>query len=213
MTSVHVSNSADYPDGFVRLREVAPQILQDVCYFGAENFVGRPVDGYEAAECLMTHAAAEALGAVDRDLRTRGMALKVFDTYRPMRAVADFLSWSSQPDDPAAKAIYYPHLDKADLFRLGYLAERSSHCRGSTADLTVVRLDDQAELDFGTCFDFFDPRSHTASPDIGEAAKANRSMLLKAMAAHGFENFPQEWWHFTLRNEPYPDTYFDFVVR
>ena len=213
MTSLGPNTSGDYPAGFVRLREVAPQIIQEVCYFGADNFVGRPIAGYEAAECLMTHVAAKALGAVDRDLRENGMALKVFDAYRPMRAVADFLAWSSAPDDPASKATYYPHLAKADLFRLGYLAERSSHCRGSTADLTVIRLDDRAELDFGTRFDFFDPRSHTASQDISVEARANRTLLLDAMAAHGFENFPQEWWHFTLRDERYPDTYFDFPVR
>jgi len=205
----------DLPDGFVRLREVVPQLLQDVRYFTSNNFLGRPVDGYEAPECLMTRQAAVALQAVDDALRQDGMALLLFDSYRPARAVADFKAWAHRPDDPAIKAAYYPHLEKAELFGLGYLAERSSHSRGSTADLTVVALEGGAprELDFGTPFDFFDPRSHTANPDIAAEARRNRDMLLAVMDAHGFENFAQEWWHFTLRGEPFPDTYFDFPVR
>ncbi|MFN3233457.1 MAG: M15 family metallopeptidase [Alphaproteobacteria bacterium] len=201
------------PHKIVRLADAAPGIVQQVSYFGRDNFMGRPAAGYEAGHCWMTVEAAEALERVDRALRQNGRALKVFDAYRPMRAVADFLTWSREPDDPVSKATYYPHLEKADLFALGYLAERSSHCRGSTADLTVIDLASGTELNFGTRFDFFDPRSHTASSDIGPLAQENRAMLVDLMSAHGFENYPMEWWHFTLRGEPYPDTYFDFPVR
>jgi D-alanyl-D-alanine dipeptidase len=181
-------------------------------YAGSHNFVGRPIDGYEAPRCLMTQAAAVALAQVAHDLAPRGLVLKVFDCYRPTRAVTNFERWARDLTDTAAKAEFYPDVDKRTLFRDGYISSRSGHSRGSTVDLTLARADGH-ELDMGTPFDFFSPRSWAAAASISDEAKANRALFAAAMRRHGFRPYEKEWWHFTLSHEPFPDRYFDFPVR
>jgi D-alanyl-D-alanine dipeptidase len=182
-------------------------------YFGAHNFVGTRIDGYEASRCLLTRQAASALAGVERDLAARGLGLKVYDCYRPVRAVARFLRWARNPSDLKTKPEFYPAMDKRNLFAEGYIASRSGHSRGSTIDLTVVRLADGRELDMGGPFDFFGPLSWRSYRGLSEEAQRNRSLLAAAMRRAGFRPYDREWWHFTLRGEPYPNTYFDFPVK
>lgn len=209
--------SAD-PD-LVDVTELEPTIRTDIRYAGSDNFVGAPVDGYEAARCLLARPAAEALARVQRSLADDGLGLLVYDCYRPQRAVDHFVRWARDTADLRTKSAHYPNVDKSRLFAEGYIAERSGHSRASTADLTLVRLaSDGASaratpIDMGTPYDFFDPRSHTESPEVSEAQLANRLRLRDAMEAGGFRNYEAEWWHYTLRDEPWPDTYFDVVVR
>lgn len=199
------------PPAFVDAAAVIPGLVVDMRYFGADNFVGTQVDGYEAPVCLLTHQAATALAAVQRDLRPRGYGLKVFDCYRPARAVRHFVRWARDPDT-STKAEYYPHVAKGNLFREGYIASRSGHSRGSTVDLTLVKLPGDQELDMGTPFDFLSPQSGQTGK-VSAEARANRKILADAMRARGFIPYDKEWWHFTLRNEPFPNSYFDFPVR
>ena len=199
----------------VSLGDVAPGVALDVRYAGADNFVGAPIDGYERPACLLSERAARALAAVQRDLEAEGLGLRVFDCYRPRRAVAHFVRWARDLGDQRTKAAYYPRVEKAGLFAEGYIAERSGHSRGSTIDLTLVarRKNGRVELGMGTPFDLFDPRSHTESPEVTVAQRANRLRLRAAMERRGFRNYPLEWWHYTLEDEPYPDREFDVPVR
>lgn len=191
---------------------VVPGLVTDIRYAGSHNFVGRPIEGYTAPHCLLTEPAAKALAEVARDVAAGGLVLKVFDCYRPTRAVADFVRWARDPKEQAAKAEFYPHVDKRTLFRDGYIASRSGHSRGSTVDLTLARADG-AELDMGTPFDFFSPKSWTADSSVTAEQHANRMRLAAAMQRHGFRGYAKEWWHFTLRHELFPDTYFDVPVQ
>jgi zinc D-Ala-D-Ala dipeptidase len=200
------------PETFVDAATVVPGLIVEMRYAGSHNFVGRPIDGYQAPYCLLTSAAADALAEVARDVASRGLVMKVFDCYRPVRAVANFVRWAHDLSDQIAKAEFYPNVDKRTLFRDGYIATHSGHSRGSTVDLTLARADGR-ELDMGTPFDFFSPKSWTADPTIGAERHGNRMLLAAAMRRHGFRGYDKEWWHFTLRNEPFPDTYFDFPVR
>ncbi len=200
------------PAQFVDAAALVPGLIVDMRYAGAHNFVGRPIDGYEAPRCLLTRAAASALAAVARDLAPRGLVLKVFDCYRPTRAVADFERWARDLTALAGKVEFYPDVDKRTLFRDGYIASRSGHSRGSTVDLTLARADGR-ELDMGTPFDFFSPRSSPADAGVGPPARANRALLAASMRRRGFRPYHKEWWHFTLAREPFPDSYFDFPVR
>jgi D-alanyl-D-alanine dipeptidase len=200
------------PAAFVDAAATVPGLIVDMRYAGSHNFVGRPIDGYETPRCLLTQAAAAALADVARDLAPRGLHLKVFDCYRPTRAVANFVHWAHDLNDVAGKAEFYPDVDKRTLFRDGYIAARSGHSRGSTLDLTLARADGR-ELDMGTPFDFFSPKSWTADPSISAEAHANRAVLAASMRRRGFRPYAKEWWHFTLSREPFPDTYFDFPVR
>jgi D-alanyl-D-alanine dipeptidase len=202
----------DRPAAFVDAAAVVPGLVVEMRYAGAHNFVGRPIEGYAAARCLLTRPAAAALAAVARELEPRGLVLKVFDCYRPTRAVADFVRWARDPKDQKMKAEFYPEVDKRTLFRDGYIASHSGHSRGSTVDLTLADADGR-ELDMGTRFDFFSLKSWPGNPAVGAAAQGNRRTLAEAMAKHGFRPYSREWWHFTLRHEPFPQTYFDFVVR
>jgi D-alanyl-D-alanine dipeptidase len=206
-------SAQERPLSFVDAATRIPGLVIDMRYAGDNNFVGRRIDGYEGARCLLTRKAEVALAAVQRGLRRRGLGLKVFDCYRPTRAVAHFVRWAKDLTDVANKRTFYPDVDKRDLFRLGYIAARSSHSRGSTVDLTLVRRADGRELDMGTGFDLFSPRSWPASKAVTAAQRENRQRLAQAMTGGGFKPLEQEWWHFTLRNEPFPTTYFDFVVR
>jgi D-alanyl-D-alanine dipeptidase len=199
-------------------RLTTPGIEIDMRYAGSENFVGTPVDGYQTPSCLLTKQAAEAVAGVHADLRAEGLGLRVFDCYRPVRAVAHFVRWSGEPEDGATKAAYYPFVPKQELFARGYIAERSSHSRGSTVDLTLVELptlpgEASVPLDMGTPFDLFDPRSHSDSRDVSESARDHRRILREAMERRGFRGLAEEWWHYTLEAEPFPDTYYDVPVR
>jgi D-alanyl-D-alanine dipeptidase len=200
------------PATFVDAGTIVPGLVADIRYAGIHNFVGRPITGYAAPRCLLTQQAAGALADVARDLAARGLMLKVFDCYRPARAVADFVRWARDLRDQAAKAEFYPDVDKRTLFRDGYIASRSGHSRGSTVDLTLARATG-GELDMGTTFDFFSPKSAPAAANISSDQRANRMILAAAMQRRGFRPYAKEWWHFTLRNEPFPNAYFDFPVR
>ncbi len=197
---------------FVDAASVVPGLQEDMRYAGAHNFTARPVDGYAAPRCLLTREAAAALADVARDLSSRGLHVKVFDCYRPTRAVANFVRWARHIGDTAAKAEFYPDVDKRTLFRDCYIASHSGHSRGSTIDMTLAGNDGH-ELDMGTPFDFFSPKSWTADASITAEQHANRMVLAAAMRRHGFRGYDKEWWHFTLRGEPFPDTYFDFPVQ
>lgn len=220
------------PDGFVHLSAIDPGIRQDIRYAGSFNFTGRPVAGYRAAECILTDKAARALSAVQRDLAGRGLMLVVWDCYRPARAVQDFMAWSRDAADDRMRAVFYPEVDKGRLAVEGYISPRSTHSRGSTVDVGLARVGeapgtrggqgactapagqrvDEGTLDLGTAFDCFDPRSGLADPRVGPDARANRLILHQAMTRHGFRGYPREWWHFQLRNEPFPGQVFDFPV-
>jgi D-alanyl-D-alanine dipeptidase len=200
------------PAAFVDASTVVPGLIVEMRYAGAHNFVGRPIDGYEAPRCLLSQAAAAALAEVARDLAPRGLHIKVFDCYRPTRAVANFVRWARDLKDTAGKAEFYPDVDKRTLFRDGYIASQSGHSRGSTIDMSLAN-DDGHELDMGTPFDFFSPKSWPADPTVTPEQHANRMLLAAAMRQHGFRPYDREWWHFTLRGEPFPDTYFDFPVK
>lgn len=185
--------------GLVDARTRVPDLDEDMRYAGADNFTGAPVDGYRAPVCLLRRAAADALAAVEGELRPQGYRLRVWDCYRPARAVAAFVRWAGDLADTRTKAAHYPHLEKRQL--LGeYIAPVSGHSRGATVDLTLVRCDGGtcAPVDMGTDFDLFDPLAHTDDPRITPAQRANRQRLVRAMAAHGFVNYPAEWWHYTL---------------
>jgi D-alanyl-D-alanine dipeptidase len=226
----------DLPEGFVYLKDVAPDIVQDVRYAGDHNFLGRPVQGYQAPACILTKEAAQALKGVQADLRKQGLGLKVFDCYRPQRAVDDFVAWSADTADQATKAEFYPRVDKKDFFDLGYVAKKSGHSRGSTMDLTIIAWPPAPQapyvkgqaltpctgpyeqrfadggLDMGTGFDCMDELSHSLSHKVSRLAQADRAKLRNLMVKHGFAPYEYEWWHFTLKNEPFPQTYFDFPV-
>jgi zinc D-Ala-D-Ala dipeptidase len=204
--------SAQAASPFVDAAGVVPGLAVEMRYAGSHNFVGRPITGYEAPRCLLTPAAARALATAQKDLARHGYGLKVFDCYRPARAVADFVAWAADPAETRMKAEFYPRVDKRDLFRLGYIAARSAHSRGSTVDLTLVRLDG-GEVDMGTPFDWFGPESAPGWHHLDRAQAAARGTLRAAMIRAGFRPYAKEWWHFTLAGEPYPATAFDQPVR
>lgn len=200
------------PDNFVYVTEIIPNIKQDIRYFGSNNFVGRPITGYKKPVCLLTNDAANALAKVQAALNKQNLGLLVYDCYRPQMAVNDFILWS-QNSDEKTKSLFYPHIDKKDLFQLGYIARRSGHTRGSTVDLSIVDLVSNQVLDMGTSFDYLDPLSHPANRDITPEQFKNRMLLRSLMLKSGFLPIKTEWWHFTLRNEPYKNTYFNFFVE
>ena len=202
------------PAGFVSLAEVIPDLVIDLRYATANNFVGQRVDGYRQLPAILSAPAAAALAQVQATLRPFGLGLKVFDAYRPQRAVDHFVRWGQDLADQRTKPDYYPEVEKANLFQAGYIARRSSHSRGSTVDVTIVSRDGEGvvrDLDMGSRFDFFGPVSWPASRAVGPQQRANRALLQSLMRAQGFVPYAQEWWHFTLRDEPYPATYFDFA--
>jgi len=203
------------PEGdpeLIDIAQLAPGIDVQARYASAENFMGTVVDGYEKPLCLLTEQAAAALVRVQEEVASFGMHLVVFDCYRPQRAVDHFMRWTVDATDRLRKAEYYPNVDKARLVEEGYIAEKSGHSRGSTVDLSLA-FDDGRELDMGTPFDFFDPTSNTEDAEIAPRARANRLLLRSVMERHGFRNYPGEWWHFTLDNEPLPTTYLDRPVK
>lgn len=199
--------------GFADARKAIPSLVVEMRYAGSENFTGRPITGYDAPVCLLTRDAVAALGRVQAKFSEFGLGLKVFDCYRPARAVADFAAWARDPADQKRKADYYPNIDKSRLFELGYIAERSGHSRGSTIDVTLVNVRSGEELDMGGPYDLFDKRSWPREPEVAPQARANRMLLQDVMVANGFRPLKEEWWHFTLSQEPHPDSYFDFLIR
>jgi D-alanyl-D-alanine dipeptidase len=204
------------PASFVDAAGVVPGLIVEARYAGTRNFIGTPIDGYDKPICYLTREAASALALVARDIEPRGLVLKAFDCYRPERAVRHFVRWARNLADTAGKAEFYPDVDKRNLFRDGYIAARSSHSRGSTVDLTLARGAAEPggrELDMGTPFDFFSPRAAPSDRSVSAEAQANRALLAQAMRRRGFMSYHKEWWHFTLRGEPFRDRHFDFPVR
>jgi D-alanyl-D-alanine dipeptidase len=201
------------PEAFVYIDELIEDCIVDQKYWSRDNFVGAQIDGYERPLVVMTIEAAQgSVKAADR-LRKQGFFIKFFDAYRPQRAVNHFVRWGADLHDLRRKPIHYPYVDKAQVFALGYVAEKSAHTRGAAVDLTLVDMQTYLEVDMGTIFDFMDPRSHTGSPGLSPAQEQNRRILRDAMEASGFVRNPDEWWHYHLVHEPYPDTYFDFPIR
>lgn len=228
--------SQDIPEGFVEIREVITDIFLDLRYITNHNFLGVPVDGYETEKCYITKAAADSLAKVQEELRKFNLSLKIYDAYRPQRAVNHFVRWAKDLSDTLTKKEFYPTIDKSRLFVDGFIAEKSGHSRGSTVDLTIVPiplpqqtefdLNNQCEcykpiderfkdnsLDMGTGFDCFNELSHTENPNLTPQQRVSRLLLKSLMDKYGFKNLAEEWWHFTLRNEPYPNTYFDFEIK
>jgi zinc D-Ala-D-Ala dipeptidase len=234
--SPSASAPAELPAGFVYLADIDPSIVQDIRYAGPHNFVGRPIPGYEAAECVLTEKAARALAKIQSQLVPKKLSLIVWDCYRPTRATAEFIRWTKDPRDTKMKAEFYPRIDKSQIFELGYLSSRSAHSRGSTVDLGIVPLGTVAPrydasgklvscvagkderfadggIDFGTGYDCMDELSATENPKVSAEARKNRIMLRDLMVAQGFKPYRREWWHFELSNEPFPDKSFDFPIR
>lgn len=198
--------------GFVLLSDFVPDIVQEIRYFTTYNFVGERVDGYEEPCALLTKEAARALRSASNELAVQGFRLKIFDAYRPTTAVKHFVQWSVDDLDLRMKPFFYPDLDKAELFQRGYIASKSSHSRGSTVDLTLLEMATGKEVDMGGPFDLFSEVSHPDYKGVTAEQYVNRMFLREAMLRNGFEPIFCEWWHFTLKDEPYPDTYFDFPV-
>lgn len=207
------NNDETVPDYFVELRELIPTIHLELRYFGENNFVGSVVDGYHDEKVFMTKEAASALSNVQEEVAAFGLSLKVFDAYRPQRAVDHFVRWAEDLDDTKMKQVFYPSVAKGVLFDEGYISARSGHSRGSSIDLTLVDAQTGQELDMGTPWDFFDPSSWPSYQQVSAQARANRSLLAAVMTKHGFAAIRTEWWHFNLENEPFPDSYFNFPVK
>ena len=201
------------PSGFVVLADFVPGIVQEIRYYSTYNFIGDRIDGYEEPVALLTKEAARALKAVAGEVNAQGYRLKVFDAYRPARAVRHFVLWGIEDLDQRMKPYFYPNLDKSVLFPQGYIAEHSGHSRGSTVDLTLFDMNTEKEVDMGGTFDFFGEESHPDYRGITDEQYNNRMILREAMLSHGFKPLAEEWWHFTLENEPYPETYFTFPVN
>ena len=200
------------PEGFVYIAEEIPSVKEEIRYAGCHNFLGRPVDGYGAAKGVCTREAAQALKIAAKRFERDGYTLLIYDAYRPQRAVDHFVRWSLDLDDIAAKAEFYPDLDKAELFDRGYIARRSGHSRGSTIDLTLMDREGSL-LDVGGEFDWFSPVSGHDYADLTPVQKQNRLYLKRVMEEAGFAPYSEEWWHYRLKDEPYPDTYFDFPIE
>ena len=199
--------------GFVSVGEAIPEVLLDIRYYSSFNFIGERIDGYEQPVALLTREAAQALKAVSSEAMDLGYRLKIFDAYRPQRAVDRFVRWAKDPADIRMKRYFYPELEKKNIIPQHYIAEYSGHSRGSTVDLTLFDMVTQQDLDMGGTFDFFGEKSHPDYPGVSEKQHANRMLLQRLMVRHGFRPLQSEWWHFMLENEPWPDTYFTFPVR
>ena len=200
------------PSDFVVLADFVPGIIQEIRYHSTYNFIGDRIDGYEEPCALLTKEAARALKSVSNEMNVRGYRLKIFDAYRPARAVKHFVLWGIEDLDLRMKPYFYPDLEKQELFAKGYIASQSSHSRGSTVDLTLLDMSTGKEVDMGSPFDMFSEVSHPDYRGITEQQYDNRMILQQVMVRNGFSPIDCEWWHFTLNDEPFPDTYFDFPV-
>lgn len=205
--------SADNADTkFVLLTEAVPDIMLDIRYYSSYNFVGERIDGYNQPIALLTREAANALKLVSDDLKAKGYRLKVYDAYRPQKAVDHFVRWANDLENTRMKEFFYPSVDKDALFSSGYIARYSGHSRGSTVDLTLFDMKTGKDVDMGGRFDLFDISSHPSYSNITLEQRENRALLTSTMRSHGFKGIDTEWWHFTLVDEPYPDSYFNFDV-
>ena len=202
---------SNLPEGFVYINDLDNRINIDLRYSTENNFTGKVIDGYRSNKAIISAEAAIALIQVQNDLDQMNFSLKIFDAYRPQMSVNYFINWSNDSLDTINKSIYYPKIKKSELFPLGYIAERSGHSRGSTVDLTIVDNTTFKELDMGTPYDFFGPESATNFIEITDKQRSNRLLLLETMIRNGFENYSKEWWHYTLKKEPFDD-YFNFVI-
>ncbi len=196
--------------GFVLMADYVPHVIQEIRYHSSYNFIGDRIDGYEEPCAIVTLEAARALKSAANELFVMGYQIKVFDAYRPARAVKHFIFWGIEDQDLRMKPYFYPDLEKQELFAKGYIAKQSSHSRGSAVDITLLDMKTGKELDMGSPFDFFGPVSHPNCRDITDVQYDNRMLLQKVMVRSGFNTLDCEWWHFVLADEPYPDTYFDF---
>ena len=210
--SANITDITKDPSGFVLLSDVIPSIVQEIRYFSTYNFVGDRIDGYEEPCAILTKEAARALKTVSNEMLVQGYRLKIFDTYRPACAVKHFVLWGIEDQDIRMKPYFYPDLEKQELFLKGYVAKKSSHSRGSTVDLTLLDMKTGKELDMGSPFDLFSEKSHPDFRGISDEQYENRMILRNVMLRNGFAPIDCEWWHFTLKDEPYPDTYFDFPL-
>ena len=203
---------AQIPDGFSSIQREIEGIMLEPRYKTENNFTGRVVEGYQILELMLTVETINALQAAQKEFNEKGFSIKIFDAYRPQKAVNYFIEWAKDQADTLRKNEYYPHLKKSELFPLGYIAERSGHSRGSTVDLTLVYFDNEntpKEVDMGSSYDYFGEESHVFYEQITDEQKEARRYLRKVMLNNGFKPYAKEWWHFTLKNEPYPNTYFD----
>ena len=199
-------------DGFVYLKDVDDSIIVDLKYYSTINFTGKYVNGYYSNNAILTIESALALANAQDDFNKLGYSLILYDSYRPQLAVDFFIEWSKDLLDTVVKQKYYPNIKKSELFKLGYIALKSGHSRGSTVDVSLIEISTNTLLDMGTDFDFFGIESHTFFNDISENQKSNRMILYKIMTDNGFKNYSKEWWHYTLENEPF-QKYFNFLVQ
>ncbi|WP_044405177.1 M15 family metallopeptidase [Lacinutrix sp. Hel_I_90] len=204
---------AQLPKGFVYVNEVIPTIQTELRYCTDNNFVGTPIDGYVNNVAILTTEAATALTKVQAELAKQNLSIKIYDAYRPQQAVDHFVRWAKVENDTLMKGVFYPEVEKKNLFNAGYIASKSRHSSGSTLDITLVNLETGAPLDMGSPYDFFGSASWIKNSNLNKTQRKNRQRLQKVMAKHGFRNYAQEWWHFTLRGEPYRNLYFDFLVE
>lgn len=204
---------AQLPDGFVVVRDIIPDLDVELRYFGSNNFVGIPIEGYSENKLIVTLETANAIKLVHEELQNQNLCLKIYDGYRPQRAVNHFVKWARDLNDTINKHLFYPYVDKQNLFKAGYIASKSGHSRGSTVDLTIIDGNTGIPLDLGSPYDYFGKESWVDYNGISKKQKANRELLQNIMLKHGFRNYPKEWWHFTLRKEPFPNTYFDFPIK
>ncbi|GAB5564369.1 MAG: M15 family metallopeptidase [Winogradskyella sp.] len=210
---VFLSQKQKLPDGFVYVKTIIPDLEVELKYYGTDNFVGDTIDGYKSNTLILTKPTAEQLKLIQEELQEQNLCLKVFDGYRPQRAVDHFIRWAKDLNDTINKSQFYPDVTKKNLFVEEYIASRSGHSKGSTVDLTIIDGNTGEPLDMGTPFDFFGKESWVKYAGISEEQKKNRQLLQFIMLKHNFKNYSQEWWHFTLKNEPFPKTYFDFEVE
>lgn len=207
-----IINAQKLPKNFVYLEDIAPSIRIELRYFSNNNFIGKPIDGYNSNSLIITEETAKSLKIIQQELLQKELSLKIFDGYRPQKAVNHFVRWVQVLKDTLMKAQYYPKVKKNNLLKNGYIAERSGHSRGSTIDLTIINIKTGKALDMGSAYDFFGIQSHPLYKNISKKQKNNRMLLRNIMLNHGFKPYKNEWWHFTLKKEPFPNTYFTFPI-
>jgi D-alanyl-D-alanine dipeptidase len=206
-------SSQTLPKGFSYVSEIDATIKKELRYGTSNNFIGKPIDGYLKDSLIVSTPAAKALKEIQTKLMLSGLSLKIFDAYRPQQAVDHFVRWAKVMNDTLMKQLYYPNVQKSELFTLGFIASKSGHTRGSTVDLCIVDVKTNKELDMGSSYDFFGEKSHPFYKKITEAQMKNRMLLRTIMIKNGFIPYDNEWWHFTLKDEPYPTTYFNFLIE
>ena len=206
-------SSQTLPKGFSYVSEIDVTIKKELRYGTSNNFIGKPIDGYLKDSLIISTPAAKALKEIQTKLMLSGLSLKIFDAYRPQQAVDHFVRWAKVMNDTLMKQLYYPDVQKSELFTLGFIASKSGHTRGSTVDLSIVDVKTNKEVDMGSSYDFFGEKSHPFYKKITEAQMKNRMLLRTIMIKNGFIPYDNEWWHFTLKDEPYPTTYFNFLIE